>query len=495
MTAFFRTLFAAILLPVALCNAMAQSIEYAPIDFSSQDPLELLYTLPPVVPKPTTKLYTLTWGYTGEDHIDCFSSLLQSLSSYPSEDAIREHCGYRKFFHLHGKISTDNGFLRVVTPWYFDDPDYVSTSMGAYLQFYSTIASHQDGLLFLYTPEDPSASSFTIELGDKTYTINTEEDLGAYPLDTNLEMRIEASKSPIPSYLPSDLKVRMITQYAQQLRRAERIDQLLLLLRAKGLVDEANIALLEQEMDRLLLGAVFVEEDGDIALSSLDTFLTEVDAEVDNAAFRSALLTLRTALDSLITSMGTTQYKGGYSPFLDTPATAWYTYYVHYVRSRDIISGYKDAFGNLLGEYRPANNVTIAEILKMFFMASRWGALDSDPELSLADDHWARGFVAQAEARDLYILRIPTSIDRPATRGEVVRTLLEIIGINPAPVETTSFEDLSPTHPHAAYIEYAAAVGVVSGDDLTPTFRPNAPINRAEMAKILTLMLQVFASA
>lgn len=43
------------------------------------------------------------------------------------------------------------------------------------------------------------------------------------------------------------------------------------------------------------------------------------------------------------------------------------------------------------------------------------------------------------------------------------------------------------THPHTSAIGLAAFYGFVSGDDGANTFRPDEPINRVEVAKIIAL--------
>ncbi len=69
--------------------------------------------------------------------------------------------------------------------------------------------------------------------------------------------------------------------------------------------------------------------------------------------------------------------------------------------------------------------------------------------------------------------------------------MLEALGVEPDAITKTSFSDLARAHKHAAYIEYAKELGIVSGDAGKTTFRPDAPVNRAEAAKIANQIIEL----
>ncbi len=60
---------------------------------------------------------------------------------------------------------------------------------------------------------------------------------------------------------------------------------------------------------------------------------------------------------------------------------------------------------------------------------------------------------------------------------------------------TITFADLPASHPYYKAIVLFARLGIVSGDtdakgNLTGKVRPNAPINRAEVAKIFSKLIE-----
>ena len=86
---------------------------------------------------------------------------------------------------------------------------------------------------------------------------------------------------------------------------------------------------------------------------------------------------------------------------------------------------------------------------------------------------------------------------RSATRGEVLVTLLQSLDIRLEWQKGDVFEDVSPRTPYAGAIETAAHDKIVSGhtDEFgvtLGTFGPIDPVNRAEMAKILSRILEIY---
>ncbi len=71
-----------------------------------------------------------------------------------------------------------------------------------------------------------------------------------------------------------------------------------------------------------------------------------------------------------------------------------------------------------------------------------------------------------------------------ATRAQVLKTIMEALGI-PETETGTSYSDVSADSPFAKAIATATKLGIVSGDSGKTTFRPNAPVNRAEVAKMI----------
>lgn len=80
-----------------------------------------------------------------------------------------------------------------------------------------------------------------------------------------------------------------------------------------------------------------------------------------------------------------------------------------------------------------------------------------------------------------------------ATRGAVIQTLLEAFDV-PLDEASAGHRDLRTSHPHARAIPTATRLGLVSGDtdrsgESTDTVRSDDPVNRAEVAKLISLLL------
>jgi hypothetical protein len=158
-----------------------------------------------------------------------------------------------------------------------------------------------------------------------------------------------------------------------------------------------------------------------------------------------------------------------------------------------VVQGYRDAGGHLTGEFGPGNLVTAAEILKMALTAAGRPLSTGIPRNTSAQDDWSAPYVKAAEDLGLSVYTPTLDVHRPATRGEVVRTILEGFG---APITPGSnpFSDLPASSPFAPAVETAARLGILFGDTdasgkPTGTVRPNDPINRAEAAKIVSTAL------
>ena len=117
-----------------------------------------------------------------------------------------------------------------------------------------------------------------------------------------------------------------------------------------------------------------------------------------------------------------------------------------------------------------------------------------------AADRWSEKYVRCAEYNKWAIFSEGTvDVTRPATRTEVVVTVLQAFGARISPRSGSVFEDVTTATPYAAAIETAAGKGIVSGysdENGTPTglFGPDDLVNRAEIAKIFSLAFQVYGN-
>ncbi len=188
--------------------------------------------------------------------------------------------------------------------------------------------------------------------------------------------------------------------------------------------------------------------------------------------------------------------------FRDVAEGDWFNPYVQSVASWGIITGYKGSDGNPTGEFGPGNNVTVAEMLKISLKAAQIDEAECGlipPLHPQALGHWASAFVSCAEAMQMRILADATvDLNRPATRAEVVAMIDDAFGDDVPPL-FSNFRDTAG-HPLEADIAFAYTRGIVSGDKdslgiETGTFRPDASINRAEVAKIVYERLRTDVTA
>lgn len=179
----------------------------------------------------------------------------------------------------------------------------------------------------------------------------------------------------------------------------------------------------------------------------------------------------------------------------DVPQSAWFATYVFDAAKGGMLSGYKDDEGEYTGLFGPENPVTVAELAKM---AHRIGGVqeseitESSTNRDVTSNAWFAQYMASAEHRG-WTIYADATIDplRPATRAEVIVTLLQALDIPVSWPTNDIFTDVSwKTTPFAGAIETAAADGVVAGrtDEAgapTGLFSPDDPVIRAEMAAIL----------
>jgi hypothetical protein len=175
--------------------------------------------------------------------------------------------------------------------------------------------------------------------------------------------------------------------------------------------------------------------------------------------------------------------------FTDVPFTAWFMPSVDTLVRKGIAQGYKDSVGNPTGEYGPERPVTYAEMLKMALAASGKEGTAGQTRNVSAVGTWAEPFVKRAEDDGFTVFTPTVDVNTGATRGAVVQTIVEAFGL-PLTLTQATFTDVPVDHPNAAAISIAAQRGFISGDkdangEPLHTFRPDAPINRAEATKMI----------
>lgn len=183
--------------------------------------------------------------------------------------------------------------------------------------------------------------------------------------------------------------------------------------------------------------------------------------------------------------------------YKDVPVDAWFAPYVSLLIEEDIAQGYKDESGKPKGEFGVTNPVTYAEVAKMVLEAAGKDLKKAGtPRNASAKGTWASPYVALAESLRMSVYTPSLDVMKPATRGEVIQSILEAFGIPVKAKNIATFSDLPENHPHAQAIGVAYLYGLIDGDtnpDGTPkgTVRPDDQVNRAEVAKIIALALKL----
>lgn len=182
--------------------------------------------------------------------------------------------------------------------------------------------------------------------------------------------------------------------------------------------------------------------------------------------------------------------------FGDVPSDSWYAKHVCILKSIGVISGYKDARGQMTNAYGPSNNVTYAELAKMALLASNTKAnWSGKPMNASARDDWSAPYIRTMEGLKEPVYAYSLRVQDNAKRGDVIAVMLRMFNMPIKKFDKTTFKDLPMTNKNANAILTAVEMGVVSGDKtadgtLLQTIRPDAPINRAEVAKIFHLLMQ-----
>lgn len=184
----------------------------------------------------------------------------------------------------------------------------------------------------------------------------------------------------------------------------------------------------------------------------------------------------------------------------DVELTSWYGPYVRDVAEAGIVTGYKDTNGQLTGLFGPADNITLAQLAKIAVLASGIPVAEC-PESALnelAQGTWADNYIACAE-----LLRWSAFVDttrdpnETANRAEVAVTLMEAFERTYLPATGEIFTDVNVKYLYRDPIETAFRDGIITGykdENGKPTnlFGPENAIDRAEVAKIVSLAIQIY---
>ena len=174
---------------------------------------------------------------------------------------------------------------------------------------------------------------------------------------------------------------------------------------------------------------------------------------------------------------------GPCSLFPDVPDREWYAGYVAALVEAEVVNGYDD------GLFRPNNDVTWGEALKLILLAS--GFKPQNPlKINGNTDHWASGYLDLAETKDYLTKGSVRDLDRPITRNEVA-------DLCAAALELTAAEMSSPyadSSRESALKLFAAGIMEGSYDDSgRRVFKGGDKLRRSEICAILTRVQEYVA--
>lgn len=452
-------------------------------------------------------VFQVRWGNLSRERADCITDDVEDLSSFLDDNSreVIPGCESERVDYS-GSIAADRGDLNVRRQLLFEDNDEVTKSSGDSIEFNSVIAGHWDGLIVRYTPpsdiaENQEVLNVTVDIGSLHKTFTLREIVGRHDIGNGNQIEFKRSFQMLPG-VAKDLQDEVLRERDKIEGKVEQVQEKIhrfRLLRPRR--DGIKSDVLDRQLDNLNELEDLVEDAADYVYDELgstqlqdeiNSLLTNFDEDTSGLTLAEKIRKFRARVKDIRTATHQRKFEQGLIPFKDTDDGEWYTEFVSTMKNKNIISGYKTAGGAPLGEFRPGNNITVAEILKVALETAEKGQSDEDPRLRSAIQHWASGYVRMAEELDLDLVDGDVDLDRPATRGEVIRLILEALRIRVNAVRGVDFSDVSASHEHADFIQFAKELGIISGDEGTSNFRPDDPVNRAEVAKIISKILESF---
>lgn len=175
----------------------------------------------------------------------------------------------------------------------------------------------------------------------------------------------------------------------------------------------------------------------------------------------------------------------------DIGDVSWAKPYIRQLYLRNITSGFSD------GTFKPSNNITRSEALKMVLVGANKQKEVSSEALEIPEEiwdvdigNWQAPYINYAIKNGIMEPRTAARFhpDLPASRFETLKAIIKAFNITTLDTTTSRFNDV--TILQAAIVETGFSFGLVGGRTAT-TFAPDDKITRAEFAKILTSTIQL----
>jgi hypothetical protein len=141
--------------------------------------------------------------------------------------------------------------------------------------------------------------------------------------------------------------------------------------------------------------------------------------------------------------------------------------------------------------YHPNTNLTRAEFLKIVIRATGWTIPSPAISLPFHDvetNIWYAQYVSLALSKWMIRENVRFRPNDPITRAEATKIIMVALWVTIPAASTMTFIDVSRNNTLAKYIESATFHNIVSGQlnrVWLRVFRPNDPITRAEIAKVV----------
>ena len=172
-------------------------------------------------------------------------------------------------------------------------------------------------------------------------------------------------------------------------------------------------------------------------------------------------------------------------PFVDVASSAWYYSYVQAAYAMELMNG--------MGDERFAPNGTV-QLCQAVAVAVRiyekyWGIPDTSAEYGRP---WYTYYIDRAQEYGILPQAMASSPTRTVSRAEVAEILYRSLpkGEMPAVNQVDTLPDYGPEDPYWASVSALYRAGVLTGDDIYGTFRPNSNIRRSELATILIRLVR-----
>jgi hypothetical protein len=173
--------------------------------------------------------------------------------------------------------------------------------------------------------------------------------------------------------------------------------------------------------------------------------------------------------------------------FSDVPDSFWAYSYISYLYCRNVVSGYDD------GTFKPNALPARSLFTKWITLGFGWNLYNpyfaSFSDVAPGSEFYE--YVETAHLREI-IDGYPDGTfrpDSPVTRAQAAKMLVLAKGWDLVNPPNPSFPDVPANQWAFGYIETAVSHGVVGGYG-DGTFRPNALLTRAQLSKMLALVMQ-----